>query len=599
MPSRTLPGIGLNGAWAQGDPWTLGGNENWLRSSVLTQLAVESATTSLPASPLNGVIYIVPAVDTHGNQVAARDNGAWVYMPPAEGWTAYVRDTGVLMNYDGAAWVPSTAPLSAALAAANGSAGVGFLQAGTGAVARSLEAKGRDVASVKDFGAVGNGTADDTAAVLAALAASDYVIIPADCTLLISSTILVQARKKVVFLSAQGNTSSTLPRSRFIKKSTMTTPALQLESCAVVIGGGLSCQGGNTGDGVQLIGNGAELIDFYADGAGGIGVRVGRDDTIYANVNSCRLRNVRSNNNGSHGIYAHDNSTTSASAGSADANAGSMLDCSANGNGGDGIKLGNAWWWTISNPLTQSNAGWGLNLSSTIVAPSVVAQCRYANIFGGDFNEGNVAGSANIAGYAASVFLADANQVLSVPGTACSVYGGNATIAGAFSGVSTTLSQASGATPYLLNVKNPGNASNGRGVGILFSPPNGSNTTRSGGQIAVEQSTTNLDLFRFSVNVSGVMTDILKLDPNGMRVIPPVDATVSLGATTLKWVSVFSSRFYPGATGSTNFWTSGAGTPEGNLTAPVGSMYTRTDGGAATTLYVKESGAGNTGWVAK
>lgn len=46
-------------------------------------------------------------------------------------------------------------------------------------------------------------------------------------------------------------------------------------------------------------------------------------------------------------------------------------------------------------------------------------------------------------------------------------------------------------------------------------------------------------------------------------------------------------------------WRTGAGTPEGAVTAPVGSLYTRTDGGAGTTLYVKESGAGDTGWVAK
>ena len=46
-------------------------------------------------------------------------------------------------------------------------------------------------------------------------------------------------------------------------------------------------------------------------------------------------------------------------------------------------------------------------------------------------------------------------------------------------------------------------------------------------------------------------------------------------------------------------WTSGTGSPEGVVTAPVGSLYTRTDGGANTTLYVKESGTGNTGWIAK
>jgi hypothetical protein len=45
--------------------------------------------------------------------------------------------------------------------------------------------------------------------------------------------------------------------------------------------------------------------------------------------------------------------------------------------------------------------------------------------------------------------------------------------------------------------------------------------------------------------------------------------------------------------------TSGTGTPEGAVTAQIGSMFMRRDGGAGTTLYVKESGTGNTGWVAK
>jgi hypothetical protein len=44
---------------------------------------------------------------------------------------------------------------------------------------------------------------------------------------------------------------------------------------------------------------------------------------------------------------------------------------------------------------------------------------------------------------------------------------------------------------------------------------------------------------------------------------------------------------------------SGTGTPEGVVTAPVGSLFLREDGGATTTLYVKTSGTGNTGWTAK
>jgi hypothetical protein len=43
----------------------------------------------------------------------------------------------------------------------------------------------------------------------------------------------------------------------------------------------------------------------------------------------------------------------------------------------------------------------------------------------------------------------------------------------------------------------------------------------------------------------------------------------------------------------------GSGTPEGVVTGVIGCLFLRTDGGATTTLYVKTSGTGNTGWTAK
>jgi hypothetical protein len=56
-----------------------------------------------------------------------------------------------------------------ALATSTGSTSVGFLQAGTSATLRTVQSKLRDFVSVKDFGAVGDNSADDTTKIQAAL----------------------------------------------------------------------------------------------------------------------------------------------------------------------------------------------------------------------------------------------------------------------------------------------------------------------------------------------------------------------------------------------------------------------------------------------
>jgi hypothetical protein len=87
------------------------------------------------------------------------------------------------------------------------------------------------------------------------------------------------------------------------------------------------------------------------------------------------------------------------------------------------------------------------------------------------------------------------------------------------------------------------------------------------------------------------------VDYSGTVLRPSVDLGTAIGAQTRRFNSAWVQSIRPGAGAA--IWTSGTGSPEGVVSAAVGSLYTRTDGGASTTLYVKESGSGNTGWVVK
>ena len=79
----------------------------------------------------------------------------------------------------------------------NASAGIvasklAFTQSGSGATARTIDSKLNDIVSVKDFGAVGDGVADDTAAIQAAVNAQRGVFIP-NGTYNISTAIVLTA----------------------------------------------------------------------------------------------------------------------------------------------------------------------------------------------------------------------------------------------------------------------------------------------------------------------------------------------------------------------------------------------------------------------
>ena len=86
--------------------------------------------------------------------------------------------------------VPATA--STLLTRADGASNATYTPAGTGAVATTVQAKLRESVSVKDFGAVGDGVTDDTAAIQAACTAALNVFFPSG-SYLVSSGITLQA----------------------------------------------------------------------------------------------------------------------------------------------------------------------------------------------------------------------------------------------------------------------------------------------------------------------------------------------------------------------------------------------------------------------
>lgn len=82
---------------------------------------------------------------------------------------------------------------------------------------------------------------------------------------------------------------------------------------------------------------------------------------------------------------------------------------------------------------------------------------------------------------------------------------------------------------------------------------------------------------------------------------PTVAMTLPLKADRANKLLSFDSSGVPSVGASSTVISmlySGTNTPEGAVTASVGSLFLRTNGGAGSTLYVKESGTGNTGWAA-
>ncbi|MGQ0609807.1 MAG: DUF2793 domain-containing protein [Paracoccaceae bacterium] len=81
--------------------------------------------------------------------------------------------------------------------------------------------------------------------------------------------------------------------------------------------------------------------------------------------------------------------------------------------------------------------------------------------------------------------------------------------------------------------------------------------------------------------------------------LPGANLGTPIGELATRFSEIFAQKVNLGSTSADGVALStGAGAPEGVVTGSVGSVYLRGDGAGGTSLYVKESGAGNTGWTA-
>lgn len=116
MPSRALPNLGLQGFFDPGeDGWDDEMSLNLLLLSVLVQGGVMETVSATPGSPADGDVYLFAGDHpTEANKIAIRDDGAWIYVTPLEGWRVYDRTANMLMLFTGANWVEFTSGGSSA-----------------------------------------------------------------------------------------------------------------------------------------------------------------------------------------------------------------------------------------------------------------------------------------------------------------------------------------------------------------------------------------------------------------------------------------------------------------------------------------------------
>lgn len=541
----------------------------------------------------------------------------------------------------------------AALAVSGGAALVGFIQAGSGADARTVQAKLREWISPEDFGAVGNGSAVDTSALQEAINTGNSVRGTPGATYLTGPLTASTAGQTFDF------SGCTVKR---INGSTHAAILTLTGSRQTVVGGrwdgNKANQSGGAGDkfnhaAVTITGDDCAVLQINDVDSWGIGIK----------GNGCSYPIIRGNRSTAadlYGVYVE--STASDEYG---------CDISGNVISSVGIPGASGIYLTGSNaPFTYKQRDWSItnNLCTgdTSGSPTGIAITTRGI-------DGIISGNRTV-GYAMGI-SADIAQMSPITGNRCvdaagsTAYGielngsncnvvGNVIRGGRYgiigSGNSTTqdysligsnlISGPSIACIYFNGVSQPARFLNISGNTLIMS---GATTGRRGvlleGDCADSMIHNNMIAGPGSavVNCRGIFLDsvtsyvsimgnrfsgwerVLSLYAGSAFTYTDIsfnnnDCTRDCGSATdfiategSAAIGARVTQMWNPSNSGVNYnvldkqtmrllqWSATYLTPESNVTGAIGSLYINLNGGSATTLFVKQSGTGNTGWAGK
>ncbi len=420
---------------------------------------------------------------------------------------------------------------------------------------------------LRDFGAVGDGDADDTNTIKAALRK-------------LSSTHKFRGRRILNLGPGVFKFTSTLNIPKGVTvvgegyTSDATTPsgraATVLLKAATGVGLTLAddCQlrdmqiegyVENTGNGVEVIGSRVSLSRVTISRHGGVGLRIGTESPEAYNSNLWKLDTVLLLNNGSHGLYIDQlapSQLPNFPNGVPNVNAGTAIHLDVRANAGDGIRIGNAIDCKFYSSTIQSNMGHGVRHQ---------AYARGHQYYG-LYTEANLAGEL--------LFDNESSHNIVI---------GNRAVTKTSGWVD------NGQSNYILQHRSDiPSWSQGRSISLVSPSADGTTaidffcSTKLGNSARIEASSTNEN--------GGILKIFTKRDGDS-----PV---ARLEINENGEVAFSSGRIQIGHSNSP-LLLSGVGSPEHLVAAPTGSLYMRIDGGSNTALYVKQSGAGKIGWAAK